>query len=251
MRLLLSCVLLVNLGCTPLPPGHIFTGKYAYENDGYTPERVTVPDDGSAVPGEPEYEGRDFCRDLENRSRKRAIQQSAAGWILGVASLLSVGTGTVLTAAAPDDATEPRKILNAILPISGAALGYIAIGSFDRAKDSSALAAAALAGMELKDKEANANCNAALAAWNSSRSDANAVIVEAIKSAQKGSGDKPAPAAAPTAPAAAPTAPAAAPTAPAAAPTAPAAAPTAPAAAPTAPAAAPTAPAAASPPPPR
>lgn len=163
--------------CGSLPPAHIYSGgKLGYINDGYKPEGREV----GAI-GAPTNEGRDFCRDLENRARVRAVQQLGTGWTTGVLAALAIGFGTVLTASSPDNPSKERHILNASLPVAGAALGFVSFGEFSREKDASDVAATAATAINLEDAKANAVCNEALGSWNNSRPSANKALMDALK----------------------------------------------------------------------
>ena len=170
-------LVILTASCGSLPPAHIYMGgKAGYINDGYRPEGMNVGDRGN-----PSNEGRDFCRDLENRARVRAVQQLGTGWTTGILAALAIGAGTVLTASTPDDPTSGRKILNASLPIAGATLGYISFGEFTREKDASDVAATAATAINLSDDKANAVCNEALGSWNNSRPNSNKALLDVLR----------------------------------------------------------------------
>jgi hypothetical protein len=177
-------VLILNISCTALPSAHIHTGgAVGYQNELYAPEGGKLGQRGAGS-----SEGRDFCRHLEDRARTHAVDLLATGWITGIAAVLAVGAGTVLTASTPDNPTSNRNILNASLPVAGAALGYYSFGEFSREKDASDVAATAAAAINLKkDQDANAVCNEALGSWNTSRPNANKALVEALKGGSNGS----------------------------------------------------------------
>jgi hypothetical protein len=160
-----------------LPLAHIYTdGRGGYVNEGYAPEGGKP-----GVPGDPSQQGRDFCRDLEDHLRSRAAQQLVTGWTFGIFAVLAVGAGTILTATTPKDPSSGRLIVNASLPVLGAALGYLAFGEFTREKNASEIAGTAASAINLKDPEANAACNNALAAWDTSRPDSNKILTDAAK----------------------------------------------------------------------
>ena len=121
-------------------------------------------------------QGRDFCHDLEDTSRLNALDHARTGWIYGALSGLSFGTGVIMTAGTFNDSTI-YKVSNTALPILGALFGIASNAAFSRAKDSGELAATAARSVNLKDEEANTQCNIALAAWNSSRSNASEALV--------------------------------------------------------------------------
>jgi hypothetical protein len=83
-----------------------------------------------------------------------------------------------------DDAEGPfvwATYRERVLPVLGAALGYLAFGEFTREKNASDIAGTAASAINLKDPEANAACNNALAAWDTSRPDSNKILTDAVK----------------------------------------------------------------------
>jgi hypothetical protein len=157
-------------GCTALPPAHFYEGPQStYENAGYLPQGK----EGKAsvgTPGPAGYAGRDFCRDVENRARVRAVEQDTAGWAFGIAAVVALGAGTALTASA-DSPSDERRVGDAALPLVGAALGYVAFEAFARGKDAGELTSRTASSLTMDDKAANDACNNALAAWSSSRTE--------------------------------------------------------------------------------
>jgi hypothetical protein len=82
----------------PGPPhGYSFQSASGYQRDGYTPMGSTT----KSAYGRTDQQGADYCRNLEMSARATALTLQTYGWVTGVASVLAVGAGTVLTASMP------------------------------------------------------------------------------------------------------------------------------------------------------
>ena len=119
------------------------------------------------------------CRDMSVSARRRADSFSFGGWMVSVAGVGVTATGATII---PLDGELSRwqKITAASLIVSGAILLPVGQALFSRSDASSALAAETAEALGELDKDGNpvsghelrARCNAALAAWEKSRTSA-------------------------------------------------------------------------------
>jgi hypothetical protein len=104
-----------------------------------------------------------------------------AGWVFGVAAAGAVATGPIIIATEGDSPSKRDRVLSLTIPAAGAILGYIANGLFTRAKDHGTLAAqASLALNQPSPADEVVACNAALAAWNTARSEASQPLMSVV-----------------------------------------------------------------------
>jgi hypothetical protein len=115
-----------------------------------------------------------YCRTMEVNARRYARRSASWGWVFGVAAAGAIATGPIILATEGDPPSNRDKVLTLALPAAGAILGYIASGLFTRAKDHGTLAAqASLALNQPSPADEVVACNAALAAWNTARSESS------------------------------------------------------------------------------
>ena len=132
----------------------------------------------------PGHQGIDFCRNVENTARVSSIKNAQWGWFFGILSGASIGAGVVMTAGAYND-SDIYRVSNASLPVLGALFGVAANALLTRSKDAGELAATAARSVNLKDEEANVQCNIAIASWNSSRSSASEALLDYLNAKEK------------------------------------------------------------------
>lgn len=138
-----------------------------------------------------------YCRSMEVNARGYARRSSSWGWVFGVAAAGAIATGPIIIATEGDSPSRRDRVLTLTIPAAGAVLGYIASGLFARAKDHGTLAAqASLALNQPFPADEVVACNAALAAWNTARSEASQPLMSVVNANR--------PAAEPNAPAATP-----------------------------------------------
>ena len=140
-----------------------------------------VDDEYVPTPGN---QGIDFCRNVESTARSSSIKNAKWGWFFGILSGASIGAGVVMTAGAYND-SDIYRVSNASLPVLGALFGVAANALLTRSKDAGELAATAARSVNLKDEEANAQCNIAIASWNSSRSSASEALVDYLNAKER------------------------------------------------------------------
>lgn len=122
-----------------------------------------------------------YCRSIEVNARSYARWSSSWGWVFGVAAAGAVATGPIIVATEGDSPSRRDRVLTLTIPAAGAILGYIASGLFARAKDHGTLAAqASLALNQPSPADEVVACNAALAAWNTARSEASQPLVSVL-----------------------------------------------------------------------
>ncbi len=128
-----------------------------------------------------------YCRTMEVNARSYARWSTDWGWVFGVAAAGAVATGPIILATEGDTPSRRDRVLSLTVPAAGAILGYIASGLFTRAKDHGALAAqASLALNQPSPADEVMACNAALAAWNTARSESSQAITSVITLQQAG-----------------------------------------------------------------
>jgi len=135
---------------------------------------------------------------MEVNARSYARRSTSWGWVFGVAAAGAIATGPIIIATEGESPSKRDRVLSLTIPAAGAVLGYIASGLFTRAKDHGTLAAqASLALNQPSPADEVVACNAALAAWNTARSESSQPlmsVVNANKAANQGStGATPAP----------------------------------------------------------
>jgi hypothetical protein len=122
-----------------------------------------------------------YCRSMEVNARLYARRSSSWGWVVGVAAAAAIATGPIILATEGDSPSRRDRLLTMTIPAAGAILGYIASGLFTRAKDHGTLAAqASLALNQPSPAEEVIACNAALAAWNTARSEASQPLMSVV-----------------------------------------------------------------------
>jgi hypothetical protein len=122
-----------------------------------------------------------YCRTMEVNARRYARWSTSWGWVFGVAAAGAVATGPIILATEGDSPSRRDRVLSLTVPAAGAILGYIASGLSTRAKDHGALAAqASLALNQPSPADEVVACNAALAAWNTARSESSQAIASVI-----------------------------------------------------------------------
>jgi len=128
-----------------------------------------------------------YCRTMEVNARSYARWSTSWGWVFGVAAAGAVATGPIVLATEGDTASRRDKVLSLAVPAVGAVLGYIASGLFTRAKDHGTLAAqASLALNQPSPADEVMACNAALAAWNTARSEASQPLMSVVNAGRAG-----------------------------------------------------------------
>ncbi|WP_437315566.1 hypothetical protein [Sorangium sp. So ce385] len=182
-------------GCGGLPKAHYYESGVGYQSAAYEPQGRKL-----GASGNPNIQGQDFCRDLENAARVHSIGLTRWGWFFGGSAIASAGAGTVLIATTPEKSSTGRNALNAAIPLGAGLLGLIAAGFLGRADDASDAASTAAAALVLSndkdkavgaDRRANDDCNQALATWNDGRGSANQILAQRLKDqkAQEGPGN--------------------------------------------------------------
>ncbi len=122
-----------------------------------------------------------YCRSMEVNARRYARWSSSWGWVFGVAAAGAIATGPIIIATEGDTPRRRDQVLTLTIPAAGAILGYIASGLFARAKDHGTLAAqASLALNQPSPADEVVACNAALAAWNTARSEASQPLMSVV-----------------------------------------------------------------------
>jgi hypothetical protein len=122
-----------------------------------------------------------YCRSMEVNARHYARWSTSWGWVFGVAAAGAIATGPIILATEGDPSSRRDKVLTLTLPAAGAILGYIASGLFTRAKDHGTLAAqASLALNQPSPADEVISCNAALAAWNTARSESSQPLMSVV-----------------------------------------------------------------------
>lgn len=122
-----------------------------------------------------------YCRSMEVNARRYARRSSGWGWVFGVAAAGAIATGPIMIATEGDAPSRRDRVLTLTIPVAGAILGYIASGLFARAKDHGTLAAqASLALNQPSPADEVVACNAALAAWNTARSEASQPLMSVV-----------------------------------------------------------------------
>ena len=128
-----------------------------------------------------------YCRSMEVNARGYARWSSSWGWVFGVAAAGAIATGPIIIATEGDSPSRRDRVLTLTIPAAGAILGYIASGLFARAKDHGTLAAqASLALNQPSPADEVIACNAALAAWNTARSEASQPLMSVINADKVG-----------------------------------------------------------------
>lgn len=149
-----------------------------------------VGDKGIAPPVPPTVDAASaalYCRTMEVNARRYARWSTSWGWVFGVAAAGAVATGPIVLATEGDAPSRRDKVLALTVPAAGAILGYIASGLFTRAKDHGALAAqASLALNQPSPADEVTACNAALAAWNTARSQASQPLMSVVNVSRAG-----------------------------------------------------------------
>ncbi|HVV48768.1 MAG TPA: hypothetical protein VHO06_03840 [Polyangia bacterium] len=126
-----------------------------------------------------------YCRSMELNARRYARRSSSWGWVFGVAAAGAIATGPIIIATETESPSRREKILSLTIPAAGAVLGYIANGLFTRAKDHGTLAAqASLALNQPSPADEVIACNAALAAWNTARSEASQPLMSVVNASK-------------------------------------------------------------------
>jgi hypothetical protein len=126
-----------------------------------------------------------YCRTMEINARGYARWSTGWGWAFGVVAAGAIATGPIIIASEGSTPTTREKVFSLSIPAAGAILGYIASGLFTRAKDHGALAAQASLALNQSTPAAQVTaCNAALAAWNTARSESSSSITSAITTQQ-------------------------------------------------------------------
>jgi len=122
-----------------------------------------------------------YCRSMEVNARSYARWSTSWGWVFGVAAAGAIATGPIIVATEGDSPSKRDRVLTLTIPAAGAILGYIASGLFTRAKDHGTLAAqASLALNQPSPADEVVACNAALAAWNTARSESSQPLMSLI-----------------------------------------------------------------------
>ena len=122
-----------------------------------------------------------YCRSMEVNARRYARRSASWGWVFGVAAAGAVATGPIILATEGDSPSKRDRVLSLTIPAVGGVLGYIASGLFTRAKDHGTLAAqASLALNQPSPADEVVACNAALAAWNTARSEASQPLMSVV-----------------------------------------------------------------------
>lgn len=122
-----------------------------------------------------------YCRSMEVNARRYARRSSNWGWVFGVAAAGAIATGPIIIATEGDSPSRRDRVLTLTIPAAGGILGYIASGLFARAKDHGTLAAqASLALNQPSPADEVIACNAALAAWNTARSEASQPLMSVV-----------------------------------------------------------------------
>ena len=122
-----------------------------------------------------------YCRSMEVNARHYARWSTSWGWVFGVAAAGAIATAPIMLATEGDPPSNRDNVLTLALPAAGAILGYIASGLFTRAKDHGTLAAqASLALNQPSPADEVVACNAALAAWNTARSEASQPLMSLV-----------------------------------------------------------------------
>lgn len=122
-----------------------------------------------------------YCRSMEVNARSYARRSTSWGWVFGVAAAGAIATGPIIIATEGESPSKRDRVLSLTIPAAGAVLGYIASGLFTRAKDHGTLAAqASLALNQPSPADEVIACNAALAAWNTARSESSQPLMSVI-----------------------------------------------------------------------
>jgi hypothetical protein len=119
-----------------------------------------------------------FCSELANSASDLSVTEAAFGWISAGLSVAATTTGTVIEPIHSNE-TIGEKMFAASMIATGVGLAAMSLMLFDRSKAAGLLASQADAGSgaELTGSAGEiqtriAECNRALAAWDSSRDDA-------------------------------------------------------------------------------
>jgi len=169
----------VSRAAEPSPPSGLDTQSLGLEgSQGIAPPVPPTVDAVSAAL---------YCRSMEVNARSYARRSSSWGWVFGVAAAGAVATGPIIIATEGDSPSRRERVLTLTIPAAGAILGYIASGLFARAKDHGTLAAqASLALNQPSPADEVIACNAALAAWNTARSQASQPLMSVINANKPG-----------------------------------------------------------------
>ena len=169
----------VSRAAEPSPPSGLDTQSLGLEgSQGIAPPVPPTVDAVSAAL---------YCRSMEVNARSYARRSSSWGWVFGVAAAGAVATGPIIIATEGDSPSRRDRVLTLTIPAAGAILGYIASGLFARAKDHGTLAAqASLALNQPSAADEVIACNAALAAWNTARSQASQPLMSVINANKPG-----------------------------------------------------------------
>lgn len=167
----------VSRAADPSPPPGLDTQSLGLErNHGIAPPVPPTVDAASAA---------FYCRSMELNARRYARWSSSWGWVFGVAAAGAIATGPIIIATEGDSPSRRDRVLTLTIPAAGAVLGYIASGLFARAKDHGMLAAqASLALNQPSPADEVVACNAALAAWNTARSQASQPLMSVVNAAK-------------------------------------------------------------------
>ncbi len=131
--------------------------------------------------------GYTFCRDLAVSANSLSTNQAGGGWTLSILGLVLVGNGAVLGAINVKDgsfgekASEGMRIASVVTTVVAGLIVPAAYGLFSRSDAATKLAAAANLAMTQNDRKAYELCVAAKADWQTSRTDANAFAINALK----------------------------------------------------------------------
>jgi hypothetical protein len=136
-----------------------------------------------------------YCRSMEVNARRYARWSTSWGWVFGLSAAGAIATAPIMVATDGDAPSKRDRVLTLALPAAGAILGYVASGFFARANDHGTLAAqASLALNQPSPADEVVACNAALAAWNTARSESSQPLMSLVNATKLGSpGTTPAP----------------------------------------------------------
>lgn len=171
LALALAVVCLVS--CTGLPPPHPYT-YLGYARKNYKPTDTIVQPASSAngLTRGPRVEGREFCRDVAIRARKRAAEKAQGAIALYLVTGAALAGAVTSAETTSKDADASRHVPTFSLFTTAAVTGVLASAVLWGQGDTAELAAIATESQNSKDAEANRACNSAMAAWQRGESPA-------------------------------------------------------------------------------